>query len=151
MTTVRRAFGADANDVARLLRDFNAEFDDVVPERGELSARMKALIDSGETVVLLVGNGPDGLAVLRFRQAIWAAGAESQLAELYVVPRQRGHGLGRALMDAAIEQARARGAVWMDLGTSEADVAARKLYESVGFTNREVGSGAVQYFYGREL
>jgi len=40
----------------------------------------------------------------------------------------------------------------MDLGTSEDDVAARALYESVGFTNREGGpDGPVNYFYGRDL
>jgi hypothetical protein len=40
----------------------------------------------------------------------------------------------------------------MDLGTSEDDVAARALYESLGFTNREGGSdGPVNYFYQREL
>jgi hypothetical protein len=40
----------------------------------------------------------------------------------------------------------------MDLGTSEDDVAARALYESLGFTNREGGpDGPISYFYEREL
>ena len=40
----------------------------------------------------------------------------------------------------------------MDLGTSEDDVAARALYERMGFTNREGGAdGAVMYVYEREL
>ena len=40
----------------------------------------------------------------------------------------------------------------MELGTSEDDLAARSLYESAGFTNRE-GSpdGPVMLFYEREL
>ena len=48
--------------------------------------------------------------------------------------------------------ARGRGADHMDLGTSEDDVAARALYESLGFRNREGrADGPVSYFYEREL
>jgi hypothetical protein len=40
----------------------------------------------------------------------------------------------------------------MDLGTSEDDVAARALYESLGFSNREgKPDGPINYFYEREL
>jgi ribosomal protein S18 acetylase RimI-like enzyme len=74
------------------------------------------------------------------------------VAELYVVPGERGHGLGRALMNAAIELARAEGADYMELNTGEDDVAARALYESLGFSNREgKADGSVQYYYEREL
>ena len=59
---------------------------------------------------------PEGLAVLRFRRALWSEGLECYLAELYVVPDQRGRGLGRQLMLAAMEHARARGADTMDIG-----------------------------------
>jgi len=96
--------------------------------------------------------GGDGLAVLRFRPAIWTEALECYLAELYVVPDRRGQGLGRALMETAIELARAKGATHMDMGTSEEDVAARALYESLGFSNREGrADGPMNYFYEREL
>jgi hypothetical protein len=40
----------------------------------------------------------------------------------------------------------------MDIGTAEDDVAARALYESLGFNNRGGKSdGPVNYFYEREL
>ena len=89
--------------------------------------------------------------MLRFRPSIWAEALECYLAELYVVPNRRGQGLGRALMEAAIELAR-RGSDHMDLGTGEDDVAARALYESLGFSNREgQPDGPLNYFYEREL
>jgi ribosomal protein S18 acetylase RimI-like enzyme len=59
--------------------------------------------------------------------------------------------MGRALMETAIELARERGAWEMFLGTSETDTAARNLYESLGFINREGPDGPVEYFYEREL
>jgi GNAT superfamily N-acetyltransferase len=64
-------------------------------------------------MVLLAGAGPDGLAVLRFRPSIWTDALECYLAELYVTPEQRGQGLGRALMEAAIQLARSSGATYM--------------------------------------
>ena len=150
--TVRLAGPTDALRVAQLLHDFNREYDDPTPEPPVLAERVRELVESGETAVLLAGPGPDGLAVLRFRPALWSDGLECYLAELYVVPGRRGQGLGRRLMTAAIELARSRGADTMDLGTGDDDVAARALYESLGFTNRDGGpTGPVNYFYELEL
>jgi ribosomal protein S18 acetylase RimI-like enzyme len=149
---VRRATAEDAGDIGRLLHDFNTEYDDLTPGPERLAQRITTLLAGGDTVVLLAGDGPDGLAVLRFREAIWAEALECYLAELYVVPARRGQGLGRALMNAAIELAREAGAAWMDLGTSDDDVAARALYESLGFSNREgKPDGPINYFYEREF
>jgi len=53
-------------------------------------------------------------------------------------------------MDAAIDLARRHGAAEMHLGTGEDDTAARRLYESLGFSNREP-SGMLNFFYEREL
>jgi ribosomal protein S18 acetylase RimI-like enzyme len=149
---VRLAQPADAETVGRLLHDFNEEFDDPTPEPARLGERVRALLARGEITVLLAGAGPYGLAVLRFRPAIWTEALECYLAELYVVPERRRRGLGRALLLAAIECARARGSDRMDLGTGANDVAARALYESLGFSNREgKPDGPVNYFYEREL
>jgi ribosomal protein S18 acetylase RimI-like enzyme len=149
---VRLAGPDDAMSVGRLLHDFNIEFDDPTPGPERLAERIKGLLQEGLTAVLLGGAGPDGLAVLRFRPAIWSEALECYLAELYVVPSLRGQGLGRALMEAAMELARSRGSDYMDLGTGEQDVAARALYESLGFSNREgKPDGPVNYFYEREL
>jgi GNAT superfamily N-acetyltransferase len=138
--------------IGRLLHDFNVEFDDRTPAPERLAERIKFLLHEGQTAVLLGGAGPDGLAVLRFRQAIWSQALECYLAELYVVAHLRGNGRGRALMEAAMELARGWGADYMDLGTGEQDVAARALYESLGFSNREAKQdGSVNYFYERDL
>ena len=149
---VRRAEAADAEGVAKLLHDFNSEFDEPTPGPRALAERVRLLLAGGETAVLLGGAGPDGVAVLRFRPSIFTEALESYLAELYVVPDRRGQGLGRALMEAAMELARAEGADHMDLGTGEDDVVARALYELLGFSNREGRpDGPINYFYEREL
>lgn len=151
---IRRAEERDANLVARLLRDFNAEFDDPAPSQEAMAERIRALLTHGDTVILLAGEPPVALSLTRFRPGLWSPKLESYLAELYVVPERRGQGIGRALMEETMAMARDRGADAMELGTGEADVAARRLYESLGFTNTEHGPGAVEavsLFYEREL
>jgi ribosomal protein S18 acetylase RimI-like enzyme len=138
--------------VAQLLRDFQGEYDEPSPGLEMLEDRYEELIRNKDMIVLLVGEGPDGFAQLRFRPWVYSSGLHSYLEELYVVPDLRGNGLGRALLGAAMETARGEGAEFMELGTSETDVAARKLYESAGFINREGGpDGPVMFFYEREL
>jgi ribosomal protein S18 acetylase RimI-like enzyme len=150
---VRVAGEADAEDAGRLLHDFQAEYAEETPGPARIAERIRHLIASGETVVLLAGaDRPSGVAVLRLRDSIFRPALECYLAELYVEPARRGEGLGRALMEAAIAEARSRGADYMDLGTSEDDLAARHLYESLGFINREKGPGGpISYFYERDL
>jgi ribosomal protein S18 acetylase RimI-like enzyme len=149
---VRRAGVDDAPEVARLLHDFNTEFDEPVPEVGLLARRVADFIERGEAIFLLAGAGPDGVAEIRFRPSIMTGELDAYLEELYVAPAMRGQGLGRALLEGAMDTARERGATHMDLGTSEDDTAARGLYESAGFTNRErLPDGPVMFVYEREL
>jgi ribosomal protein S18 acetylase RimI-like enzyme len=149
---VRQATVDDAPGIARLLRDFNLEFDEPSPQVEELTESVVRLIESEEITVLLAGDGPDGLSLFRLRPALWSQGLEAYLQELYVVPDLRGRGIGRALLERTIELARERGADGIDLNTGETDTAARALYESMGFSNREGGpDGPSMLFYEREI
>lgn len=149
---VRRAAVADAPEVARLLHDFNTEFDDPTPGVEALTARARLLLAEGEMTVLLGGERPDGIALIRLRPAIWTEGLDAYLEELYVAPERRGEGIGRALLEAAMDAARDGGAVRIDLGTSVDDTAAIALYESCGFSNREgEPDGPQMLFYERDL
>jgi ribosomal protein S18 acetylase RimI-like enzyme len=148
---IRLATLDDVDAIGRLLHAFNVEYDSPTPDPPRLAARFLTLLGKGDTSVLLSGDGPDAIAVMRFRDSIWSEALECYLAELYVVPELRGRGIGRALLEAAIEHARDRGADFMDLGTSEDDAAARALYEKLGFSNREGPGGPIMYVYEREL
>jgi ribosomal protein S18 acetylase RimI-like enzyme len=151
---IRRAGAGDAAVVARLLCDFNREYDEPAPPEEQMAERIAALLAHGDTVILLAGEPPCALVLMRFRPGLWSPALECYLAELYVVPQRRGQGIGRALMRQAMDVARDQGADHMELGTGEADVAARALYESLGFDNHEHGPGGVStvsYFYERDL
>jgi ribosomal protein S18 acetylase RimI-like enzyme len=146
VTKVRAAEPADAETVGRLLHEFNSEFGDHTPGAAKLAERVRKLLAANEIEVLLVDGG---VAVAYFRPSLWSEALECYLAELYVEPARRGQGLGRALLDAAIALARETGADYMCLATSEDDEAARSLYESSGFRNRDGGS--LMLYYEREL
>lgn len=148
---IRRATGDDAAAVAQLLHDFNTEYDEFTPGVEVLTKNARRMLGGDEMLVLLAGERPDGFAELRFRTSVWSDGLSCYLEELYVVPDLRGQGIGRQLLERAIEVARDNGANFMDLGTSEDDVAARALYEKLGFTNREGPGGPIMYVYEREI
>jgi ribosomal protein S18 acetylase RimI-like enzyme len=147
---IRRAGREDAATVARLLHDFNTEFEDETPGVEALTEFTGPLLESGEIVVLLASEA-DGIALSRLRPSPWTGRPEAYLQELYVVPARRGGGIGRALLEATMEMARAAGATGIDLNTGETDTAARALYESAGFTNLEGPDGPRMLFYEREL
>jgi ribosomal protein S18 acetylase RimI-like enzyme len=150
--TVRRGTVDDAEAIGRLLHDFNSEFGDPTPGPRKLRDRLRELLAEDEITALLAGAGPDAVAVLRFYPGIWSRALECYLAELYVVPNRRGQGLGRALVEAAIDFAREHGADYICLATGETDVAARALYESLGFSTTEgKADGPVLLFYERDL
>jgi ribosomal protein S18 acetylase RimI-like enzyme len=149
---VRRATAEDAGTVAVLMHDFNTEFDEEIDDVEVLEPRYREQLSSGDVTVLLGGESPDGFAQLRYRSQIYSDAPIAYLEELYVAPAKRGEGLGRALLEAAMDEAREHGADHIDLGTAETDTAARGLYESLGFTNREgKPDGPVMLYYEREL
>jgi ribosomal protein S18 acetylase RimI-like enzyme len=148
----RRAQTSDAEAIGRLLHAFNSEYDEFTPGAEALGKRLRWLLARGEVTVVLAGDPPCGLALMRFRPALWTDSLDCYLEELYVVPDQRRQGIGEALLKAAMEVARDEGAAHMDLGTGDDDVAARALYEKLGFDNREgKPDGPINYFYEREL
>ena len=153
METARLA-GADGEfrSAARLFADFQREYDEPVPDVGTMAAHLSGLVEGGDTSVLLAGEPAVALAIVRFRTATWAATTEAYLAELYVAPGSRGHGLGRRFLTDVLEHCRARGATYVDLNTSEDDEAARHLYESLGFDCHEGrGEGPLAVYYEKDL
>ena len=150
--SVRIATADDADAVAGMLDAFNREFDEPTPGIRFLTGRVRELIAAGDITVLLAGEEPHGLAVMYTRPSLWEPAPDAYLAELYVAPEHRGRGSGRALLDSTMDAARRGGATHIELITAVTDTAARGLYESAGFTNRDKGGAGDQLlYYEREL
>ena len=141
-------------DPARLLCDFNAEYDDPAPPPDQVAARLGELVEGGQVVVLLARDdegAPVGVAVMRVQPSVFSRAQEAYLAELYVVPSRRGQGFGRELITEALGVARDRGADYAFLITSEEDRLAQRLYEAAGFRRTEGEGGPLMLAYERDL
>jgi ribosomal protein S18 acetylase RimI-like enzyme len=149
----RVATAADAAEVAALLDRFQAEFDEFTPGAAALEPRVVRHVEQDLSLFLLAEPAGVGVAQLRFREYLLTGEPVAYVEELYVVPGRRGEGHGRALMERALEEARARGATFVELGTSATDTAARGLYQSLGFTNLEkpADPATAMLYYEREL
>jgi ribosomal protein S18 acetylase RimI-like enzyme len=153
--TVTRTSDVAVGEAARLLHDFNLEYDEPSPPPDELAARLSELLEDDRFVVLLgrarEGGEAVGVAVVRLQPSVWSRALEAYLAELYVVPDQRGQGYGRELITETVRLARERGADYAFLITSEDDRLAQRLYEAAGFRRTEGEGGPLMLAYERDL
>ncbi len=159
MSMIATVVGGSGDDgiavAAQLLHDFNVEYDEPAPPPDQLAVRLEELI-AGENVAVLLAREDEtrtavGVAVLRVQPSLWSTAAEAYLAELYVMPEQRGKGHGRELITEAVRVARERGADYAFLVTSEDDHRAQRLYEAAGFRRTEGEGGPLMLAYEREL
>jgi len=143
----------DAELLGRMLHEFNAEFGQTEPPADLMGRLAGPQLASGEVAVVFgPGDPPVGFAQLRYRSSLYEPGPDACLEELWVRPGARGTGLGRALLEGAMDLAREHGATRIDLNTSVADEAARALYAKCGFTNEELGAGGPSMlYYERDL
>lgn len=103
------------------------------PTAGELAE----MISSPATVVFIarvdgVIAGSLTLAVFRI-----PTGVRAWIEDVVVDGSARGHGVGEALNKAALDEARSRGAVTVDLTSRPSREAANRLYQRLGFVARE--------------
>ena len=149
LSTSHPALPSHAPTVARLLRDFNREFDTPVPDETTLTRRWEALLSRDDVLVLLVDES--AFAYLTFRPTPYWDGPLAQLEELYVAPDLRDRGIGSSLITEAIAECRRRGAQEMLINVDEIDNDARRFYERHGFSNYELGQDYRMLCYIREL
>ena len=135
---VRRATLADLDAATRLFEGYQAFYHRVHPE-GAARAFLAERLERGDSAVFLAWL--DGHAV-GFIQ-LYPAFASLSLApswilnDLYVDPSARQGGIGRALMEAARQLAKANGAAEVFLQTAHDNAPARSLYDSLGYARDE--------------
>jgi GNAT superfamily N-acetyltransferase len=135
--SVRLAQPQDLATVTRLMAGFRDHLGLAAPSDAEMASGVERLLADPDTEFLLAaadGAEPAGVAQLRFRYGIWRAGGDCLLEDLFVDERARGAGLGRGLVAATLERARARGCRRVELDVNEANATAQRLYESFGFS-----------------
>lgn len=147
----RRATPNEAPEVARLLHDFNSEFDTPTPGVGVLASRLRSLLNADTTFAVLTGSPSLGVALVTLRPNVWYPGPVALLDELYVVPAHRGHGIGSAILDQVLELARRAGCQLVEINVDEGDHDARRFYERHGFSAADPDTDEQALYYSRTL
>ena len=103
-----------------------------------LSTEAVVVADDAPTYVAETGEQVVGMVTVCVFTTL--TGTKAYLDHLVVAPEWRRRGIARRLVEHAVEIALAAGASRLDLTASEAKGAARTLYASLGFEERETGS-----------
>jgi hypothetical protein len=132
---IRLANRDDADVVADLLVAFRDWFGKSEPATVEIRASVERIMGDGDGEYLLafLGEEPVGVCQLRYRWSVWTSSPDCWLEDLFVAEEARGTGLGRALMEAALERARERGCGRIELDVNEQNEPALGLYVASGF------------------
>ena len=138
MLNVRLATEADRDEAVRLARSLLLELGGTPAPAGELSWIFDQLVASNGAGFVVVAED-DGKAVAvctaSFQVAVRTAGRYVTLQEMYVEPDWRSSGVGRAVIDFALQHAVANGCQVAELGTPRTGDRQIKFYESAGFEN----------------
>lgn len=145
---VRSATLADREAVLRVAAEGMREFG-LMPDFPGLDAELGRLgedrVDTVAEFVAVVGNAVCGSVIIS------AKGEQvGKLSGFYVSKACRGHGIGRALLQAAVEAARDTGLARLYLETWGSMGAAVRLYESTGWVRGEdlpIRSGADRSYW----
>ena len=148
---VRVARVEEAAEVARLLHDFNTEFETPTPGVEVLAHRLMHLLADPGTFALLAGTPAIAVGLVTLRTNVWYDGQVALLDELYVEPQLRSQGIGTAMIDLLVRTCRARGVELIEINVDEADVDTQRFYERHGFSGIEPDTGDRAFYYFQEL
>jgi ribosomal protein S18 acetylase RimI-like enzyme len=141
---VWRASADEVEAVAGLMAAFRDHLDKADPPDDEIRASVQRILaDPASEFLLGVADDGDplGICQLRYRWSVWTSAEDCWLEDLYVVPEARRGGLGKALADAALDSARERGCVRIELDVDEDNDPALALYSAAGFSLESKGRG----------
>ena len=147
---VWRAQPHEAEVVGELLAAFRDYYGRDWPSDNAMIATVERLIEQPDVEFLLASPDDDAppaaVCQLRYRLSVWTAAPDCWLEDLFVAEEVRRAGLGAALVEAAIAQARERGCRRIELDTNEENAAALALYHRFGFSERAKGGGGRDLF-----
>jgi GNAT superfamily N-acetyltransferase/catechol 2,3-dioxygenase-like lactoylglutathione lyase family enzyme len=110
------------------------ELRELFEEAEDSQAQLDAYLDTGEVLVARIDH-----RVVGHLQLVQTSDADrSEIKNMAVTPADRGRGIGRALIDAAVDTARAQGDKTLSVATAAADIGNLRFYQRAGMRLRAV-------------
>ena len=146
MKQVRTVQESDYSDWLGLWRQYLLFYKSEVSDEITLNTWSEILKPDGafKAFVAEIDSEPAGFAHCFLRPSTWHEVGYLYLEDLFVDPKYRGAGVGRALLDKAAEYGRVIGAEKLYWITKEDNAQARALYDSFV---KGAASGFIQYEY----
>lgn len=124
--------------------DLREGFDRLVPQLSSSNPppgddQLRAIIASPASILLVARDGDGGRILGSLTLVVFPipTGIRAWIEDVVVDEAARGRGVGEALNRAALDRARAEGARTVDLTSRPTREAANRLYQRLGFTQRE--------------
>jgi GNAT superfamily N-acetyltransferase len=134
---IKRIAESELSDTLPLISAYQ-RFYEVEPDDDRNAAFFRRFTDSDDSGMLLGARDTDGVLVgfacLHWRLDTVSARDVVCLHDLFVVPAVRGMGAGRALLEAAADVTRERGAAALVWSTAPDNSTAQHLYDATGAT-----------------
>jgi ribosomal protein S18 acetylase RimI-like enzyme len=133
----------DVHEVAVVDEELVLAFERLIPQLSSSSppptrVELEAIVASPATVLFVAREGENpilgSLTLALFRTP---GGLKSWIEDVVVDESARGKGVGAALNEAALDHARSAGAKSVDLTSRPSREAANRLYQRLGFVQRE--------------
>ncbi|MCE4610875.1 MAG: GNAT family N-acetyltransferase [Desulfurococcales archaeon] len=140
---VREASEDDVDSIAVMvarLKTLNEELDPSFRVREDLldAARqyVRTSINSSSVILLVADVGGETVGFIRVElvdRVFYEPRIKALITDLYVKPEYRRRGVGKLLLESAIEEARKRGAGIISAVFPEGNVIAKSFYQNLGF------------------
>lgn len=138
--TIRQATSADAATVLRLvqaLAAYEREPEAVVGTEADFRAQLSEPSPPFSCLLAEQGGRAVAFALYFFAYSTWRGRRVLHLEDLFVDARERGHGVGRALMGALARVALERDCARLEWSVLDWNVDAWRFYERLGATTRD--------------
>jgi GNAT superfamily N-acetyltransferase len=126
----------DVDAICHLLAELFAQEADFAANADKQANAINAILASpeqGQILVLKIDNQLVGMVSLLYLISTVMGGKVAMLEDMIIAPEQRSHGLGRQLLNAAIEFAREQGCLRITLLTDADNLRAQRFYQRQGF------------------
>ena len=136
---VREATKSDLPAIGRLLEDLTDAMDNTEGiDTGIAIKTFEQLLNDATSHFLVAAMEGTPLGFINFtvRQTILHRSPSALIDEIVVTEEYRGKGVGKQLVQAAVEKCRQLGCCEVEVSTEKANLEARKFYKQCGFEER---------------